>query len=458
MRLSSLAKQAALQDATGRIRQIDLVRGFSIWVVVLAHAFMGVVEWEPKVGVNNLLAIFPELQWASWILQVMPLFFMAGAAANSISYSSKAGITPIYSEWIYRRISRLIAPVVWYLLAIILLAVLLEPLFEESSLRLFLNLATQMIWFLGIYILMTAATPIWVWLANRFSLTLLSGLALTALVDYLRLQNPAFGLLNFIFGWGLISVLGVRLLSEIRSPRFTRPALGLWMVFIFGTQLYLVFGIGYPLSLVGLPDADFSNMAPPSLLIVLHGINQTLLWAFFSKSLEGIAEKPRVWRAVVSTNLSAMTVYLWHLPIIMFLHVSLHILGVANPVPTTLPETFRFSLAHFTFLAFCIFIVYAWSQYVYMLENLVPPIPKAISTRNRLIVLLSPIGATSTAISLLMFSVVGPMDFPIGKGNFAGLAWSNGFTAIMLGIGLIMIWGGAKARRPKDESINYSAK
>ncbi|MEY3407821.1 MAG: hypothetical protein RL038_882 [Actinomycetota bacterium] len=443
MRLSKVAESAAGKNSGTRIRQLDLIRAVSIWVVVIAHAFMGVVVWGKDISLNNLLAVFPNLQILSWFLQVMPLFFIAGAAANALSFRSGSARNQPYSVWLYRRSSRLLAPVIWYLMAIILLSFGLTAIFDGVVVQYFLNLSTQLLWFLGVYLLMTALTPLWVTLAKNF--TTAAGLIFVAVVvvDIFRFQNPAFGLANFVFGWGLISLTGVWLLEQLSQVSITNRNLLISISILLAIEISLVILQIYPLSLVGLPGAEFSNMAPPSALLVLHGILQALLWIRFKTWLETLTNKPKVWQFSISTNLAAMSIYLWHLPILMGLHSLLNALGIKLHTPTT----DSFSAWYFVELLFLILLtitlVQAWIQYAYLLENLIPKIPtsKRIWLGNGALSFFSAIAA---AISLLMFSVVGPYNFPNQVVTFSGLNWTNGQSILAFGVGLLGIWGSTK--------------
>ena len=87
------AAAMAAQTPPGRDRVVDLVRAGSLVVVVFGHSFMALVVFtDHGTELGNTLAETPALQPATWLLQVMPLFFAAGAWANALSYRSATAI------------------------------------------------------------------------------------------------------------------------------------------------------------------------------------------------------------------------------------------------------------------------------------------------------------------------------------------------------------------------------
>ncbi len=81
------ARRAAEATPPDRDRVVDAARAVALLVVVAGHGVMAVVAWPegiPRLG--NLLAAFPWTQALTWLLQIMPLFFFAGGAANALSW------------------------------------------------------------------------------------------------------------------------------------------------------------------------------------------------------------------------------------------------------------------------------------------------------------------------------------------------------------------------------------
>jgi hypothetical protein len=63
-----------------RDRYVDFLRVFSLGTVILGHWLMAVVVVgrEGNVTTTNALALMPVLQPMTWLLQVMPVFFLVG--------------------------------------------------------------------------------------------------------------------------------------------------------------------------------------------------------------------------------------------------------------------------------------------------------------------------------------------------------------------------------------------
>ena len=148
-------------------RVVDLLRSMSLAVVVLGHMLMAVVVWnhdEPRVA--NLLDAYPSLRIATWILQVMPLFFAAGAIANRRTWGLARKGGERWRVWTWGRLRRLLRPVVYYLAVWVPLVLVLEVTVPDAASRL-AGLSTQLLWFLGVYVLVVATTPLQVGLAPR---------------------------------------------------------------------------------------------------------------------------------------------------------------------------------------------------------------------------------------------------------------------------------------------------
>ncbi|MGH3581167.1 MAG: acyltransferase family protein, partial [Mycobacterium sp.] len=84
----------------------------------------------------------------------------------------------------------------------------------------------------------------------------------------------------------------------------------------------------YELSLVGIEGQHLKNMTPPSLLMAGHAI---MLCAFAITAAPAIARwarRPRVWWLTVIGNSGAMTLYLWHMPALLGMHLAFDQLGL----------------------------------------------------------------------------------------------------------------------------------
>ncbi|MFE1443352.1 acyltransferase [Streptomyces sp. NPDC058739] len=323
----SAAELAAATPAS-RDRYVDLLRVASLAVVVLGHWLMAAVTDDGKVG--NLLAVVPGLQILTWALQVMPVFFFVGGFSHALAHRSR----PRYAAFLRARLQRLLRPTaafigVWGLLALILQLLGADGGLTGTALR----LVTQPLWFIGIYLAMVAFTPPLLRLHGRWGWGAFAALfAGAALVDVLRFTAgvPYVEFLNFALVW-----LAVHQLGFLRADGRIRRPLALAVTGLAGAALLVALG-PYPLSMVGMPGEKVSNMAPPTLALLCHG-----LWLVGAvELLKGpgarFTARARVWRAVVAANGIAMTAFLWHLTAMLGVYGALLALGVRLPEPAGL--------------------------------------------------------------------------------------------------------------------------
>ena len=97
MRLSA-ADVERLTPAS-RDRYVDFLRAFSIVVVVVGHWTIALIFWEDgSIFVHNVVGHQSGLWLATWVLQVMPLFFFVGGFSNSLGWGSVSGLGGSYPD------------------------------------------------------------------------------------------------------------------------------------------------------------------------------------------------------------------------------------------------------------------------------------------------------------------------------------------------------------------------
>ena len=152
-----------LSALTGdRDRVIDLIRIMSLAVVVAGHSIMLTVDvTDDSIHLGNTLGDVPALQPATWLLQVLPLFFFAGAAAATRGWTSRGdGATPTAGQCLVARTQRLMRPVFWYLGAVAAVYAVLSGTGATVAADVVARLGVQLLWFLGAYVLVLAAVPL----------------------------------------------------------------------------------------------------------------------------------------------------------------------------------------------------------------------------------------------------------------------------------------------------------
>ncbi|MEV4938934.1 acyltransferase family protein [Streptomyces zaomyceticus] len=299
-----------------RDRAIDGLRALALLAVPTGHWLLGGFTLSSDGAIHNAspLGAFAGLAPVSWVLQMLGIFFLVGGYASVLSYRRRKGST---GEWLKGRLARLGRPVlgvtaVWAALLPVLHFGVGVPV---DTLRTASTLVIQPLWFVGVYTVVTALTPLCVRAARRFGVWAAAPLlGSVAVVDFLRYGPytdavPSWlSLLNILPGWLFAYQLGVSW-GEGRVTRRHARALLLGGAALFAALL-LVFG--YPASMVGVPGEARTNSHPPSLLVLALAAAQSGAAILLRDRLGRLLKRPALWAPVVVVNLSAMTILCWH--------------------------------------------------------------------------------------------------------------------------------------------------
>ncbi|MFI0879014.1 acyltransferase [Streptomyces sp. CS149] len=420
---SSVRELAGATPAT-RDRYVDLLRVASLGAVVLGHWLMAAVTPD---GVGNLLAVVPALQPLTWLLQVMPVFFFVGGFSHALSYRSLlrkrpeaapgAAADSVYSAFLRARLQRLLRPTMVFVLVWGAAALLVQLLGGGGGLTgVTLRMVTQPLWFIGIYLAMVAFTPPLLKLHERYGWGAFAGLAGAAVtVDVLRFAAgvPYVEFLNFAFVWLAVHQLGfLRADGRIHLRRAALLAGG-----GLATATALVAFGPYPLSMVGMPGEKVSNMAPPTLALLAHGLWLVGAVELLRAPAARLLERPRVWRTVVAANGVAMTAFLWHLTAMFGVYGALFALDVALPEPASAAWWAQVPLRLALAAALTAALVAAFRTFERPAAPATPGAPGSSAAGP-----LAALGATLCLLGVLGLSIVG----------FGGLL--DGRTALLIAI------------------------
>jgi len=92
--------------------------------------------------------------------------------------------------------------------------------------------------------------------------------------------------------------------------------------------LYLLIAAGpYPLAMVGSPDEGLSNTLPPKITLIALGVFQFGLLLALEGPMRRALESLRLWTATVLINSMIMTLYLWHITVMVLLGSILYFAG-----------------------------------------------------------------------------------------------------------------------------------
>jgi hypothetical protein len=315
-----------------RDRAIDVIRIVSLVGVVAGHTIMATSTLRNDVFIwSNLLTASPVFQALTWVFQIMPLFFFAGVAASVESWTPGTS----WGYWLMRRCTRLYRPVFYYLAFWGVALVVLRRLLPQHVYEPVAGISIQLLWFLGVYVLVLAAVP----LLTRITTTgrLVAAVAGTygfiAVVDAIRINTEgwsALGYLNMVV-WLIPGMFGVAYRRDLLT-RHAAAALGVVMLAV--NVALMVLG-PYELSLVGIDTQHLKNMTPPSLLLAGHAIMMCAFAIAAAPAIARWAQRPRVWWLAAIGNSGAMTLYLWHLPPLLAMHLVFDYLGYPRFDPSS---------------------------------------------------------------------------------------------------------------------------
>ncbi|WP_306329041.1 acyltransferase family protein [Streptomyces venezuelae] len=318
--LATTARRAArkIESSTPahRDRAVDGLRALALLAVPTGHWLLGGFTLSADGAVHNAspLGTFAGLAPVSWVLQMLGIFFLVGGYASVLSYRRRKGST---GEWLKGRLARLGRPVLGVTAVWAALLPLLHFGFDVpvDSLRTASTLVIQPLWFVGVYTVVTALTPLCVRAARRLGVWAAAPLlGSVAVVDFLRYGPYAdavpswLSLLNILPGWLFAYQLGV----SWGEGRVTRRHA--WALLLGGAALFaaLLLAFGYPASMVGVPGEARTNSHPPSLLVLALAATQSGAAILLRDRLGRLLRRPALWAPVVVVNLSAMTILCWH--------------------------------------------------------------------------------------------------------------------------------------------------
>jgi len=323
-----------------RDRYVDFLRALSIAVVVFGHWLMAIVYFKGgEFAGASVLEVVPWAWAATWLLQVMPLFFFVGGFSNFTSWRANERRGGSYFNFVTGRIERLMRPTAVFIGAWLAVAAVIEfaaPTVAES-LRPGMAIIAKPLWFIAVYLGVVALAPAMLHLHRAYGMRVPVVMALcAAAVDVMRiaLDLPLIGYLNFGFVWLIAHQLGF-LYADGTFAAWSRRRLAAATVAGFGA-LALLTALGpYSASMVGAADGRVSNNDPPTICLVALSVG--LIGAALL-ARENIARKlqgRRLWGAVSATNSVIMTVFLWHLTALLLAVVTLYPLGFPQPVGGT---------------------------------------------------------------------------------------------------------------------------
>lgn len=343
-------RDLAAQAPAWRDRYVDFLRGASILVVVVGHWMSAIITLDGgRIILRGAIGVTSGLWILTWILQVMPVFFFVGGFSNAVGLRSRIGDPVAVAAFRRARIARLFRPTLvfaaaWFLVELVMHAL---DVGGQGMLRGFRagNIPFGPLWFLGVYLVVTLASPEMFRWHVRAGRTVLFALAAGAIV--VDVAAFGFGLielrwLNLALVWLLVHQLGFFYAdgSLLRLDRRQAALLALAGL----AALILLTNLGvYPRSMIG-TDAEFfglkpieriSNMGPPTLCILALTTWQLGLILLARPAVTRWLERPRAWQATIAVNVAIMTIYLWHMTAYAIVIAVFRPLGLGVPLDST---------------------------------------------------------------------------------------------------------------------------
>lgn len=308
--------EASVRARTGvrRDQSVDAIRVALLVVVFALHAMMVGVSLGPEGPVlQNALEHQAWFGPVSWVVQIMPLFFIVGGFSSITHWRSMRARGASPAEYVRARIERLARPAIALVavVAVSLVALSLAGVPAETVGIAGFRIG-QPLWFLAVYLGLSALVPTLVRLHERAPvLTPLALLGGVVAIDLLRLSTGVepIGYLNLLLVWLLVHQLGFHLADGALDGLARRTLWGL-----AGASLLLLavitFAGPYPVDML-------ENLNPPSLCLVVLGVAQLALFQLARPRIRAWVAERDASRAISFLGERAMTVYLWHMPVLV---------------------------------------------------------------------------------------------------------------------------------------------
>jgi peptidoglycan/LPS O-acetylase OafA/YrhL len=299
--------------ASVRNPYVDWLRAFSLIVVVLWHWAFTILDWrDDGPRATSPLGFTAGFWILTWLFQVMPIFFYIGGYVHLRSWERARARGVGLGPFVVRRLRQLAVPGAALLVTWVALGSFVGWYFGVEGFGRVVKLVVSPLWFLGVYLMLIALLPVSLWLHRRYGMLVLvwlAGLAMSVDVARFHYHIEDVGWINMLLIWALAHQAGFFYDTVVRAPRQIDLSL-LWGG-LFGL-VGLVFSGLYPGSMVGVPGERFSNMAPPTFVMVALLLFQIGAVEILRPAMTMRLERPR-WRTVNEIiNRFALPLFLFH--------------------------------------------------------------------------------------------------------------------------------------------------
>jgi hypothetical protein len=331
--MSTPASQTVRPDLSGRDLTLDLARVTCVVFVIVVHLLQVGIGPGPD---GALVTSRPAEQepWfnaATWVGQIMPLFFVVGGFASAAGWASWTRKGGDATGFIRTRTLRLAQPALplFAFFAVVLVVTSVAGIAPDLVATAAVG-AGSPLWFLAAYLICQALVPLMVRLHERAPRATVAALALGVVaVDGIRFSTgiTEIGLLNLLLVWPLVQQFGF----WYRDGWFDRRRVPTLLALAAACYLLL-----WPLVSWGPYSASMlGNLNPPTVPLVLLGLAQACLLRVARPALARLMEVRAVQGFIFVMGTRLMTVYLWHLPVILIVTGLTLLIPGAAPTPSS---------------------------------------------------------------------------------------------------------------------------
>lgn len=411
-----------------RDHAMDLYRVVALLLIVVGHwvaaclTFSDGAFWR-----ENPLVDLPWTRWLTWMFQVVPVFFVVAGYASAVSWGHRRGGESL-QDWLRRRLARPVGPTAVYVVVMLVVVAVLSAIGVAGSELEFGAWAVAMhLWFLGIYVLVVALTPVVVAAHRRWGLWVpLAMVVVVAGVDAATIgaHLPYAGWLNHLLPWAVLYQLGIAWQDGMLRGRAALALAG-----VSAVALALLVGVGpYPISMIGVPGATVNNTSPPNLALLALGCTQAGLVLAAAPRVNKALKSVRAQGILAIANDNVMALYLWHMVPVVIVALAGYPTGLLPQPVLGTSAWWLFRLEWVAILAVVavvemMFLYWGRRLFAAPLPMVTTPVPSALSA-VLLIAGTVAIAGALTEIAILGFA-------PDGRFPVATAAWFIGGTALI---------------------------
>lgn len=330
------ATEPADTAAPARNLSVDYYRVSGVALIVFGHWLLSSITYRNgEFGLEQPLVDIPWTQWLVWLMQAVPVFFVAAGYATAVSWAHWRDTGRMSrQDWVRRRLSAALGPTGAYLAFIWTLMIIAKLVGAPDTVLDYAGWAVAMqLWFLAVYALVVYLTPVVVAAFRRWGLWVPATLGLgVAVVDLLSIVGkvPYLHWANYLLCWGAMYTIGI----AWHAGRFDERRRPLLMLGVSAVMLAVLIGWGpYPVCMIDIPGQPIQNSSPPSLAMFFFGCAQAGIAISLGTLVTRAMSGRRTRRILSVANTNVMALYLWHMVPVVVVAAIAYPLGLLPQYP-----------------------------------------------------------------------------------------------------------------------------